>query len=574
MAASYLLFPPRDGLLLYAKSTTDTIGESTILADRSGNGNDISVFGYCPTFTGGEYLAGNQIIGTETISDYEGTGTPSVSVGRIDVTAGTLEWFEFDDGRKYILHSSSISGQTVSVNANNTDDKLDIVGFTSPFFTASGVGAALLADGYTFRENLLKNSGDTTQSGWLFAAGANETVVSDGVQVDISGSSWVVLNSITPLFQGDDVLYISVDLRSVDGSTGTVRLRDSSGWCSPNGGYVEVDGTMRTYTVSITFIPSAEDRTSLVTIYSGGTLSQVVFANLRLHRSLESVYAETGNNWVDEYRPKRRVPNSLGTVVCIGDSITRNKYPNYLSELLTNSTIVDSGVSGNGTYQMYQRYQTDVLDHDPDYILILGGINDIVGTSSFSNITTNLQAMIDDGQTAGATVVISTIMPYGNNSNWSSSDQTLLEQVNAWILTSDADIKVDSYAAMVDGVTDNLLAAFDGGDGLHPSDQGQEVNTQLFFNSLTKAYTAESVAKVNILASSNVFTIKLPVNVTLVAVDDDDTWHDAGDNPINVAPENALANENNKIFKGDEALLFYNPALIEPNITKAVNFVD
>lgn len=75
-------------------------------------------------------------------------------------------------------------------------------------------------------------------------------------------------------------------------------------------------------------------------------------------------------------------------IVCVGDSITANNaigtlgcYPVALSHYLAiaghpEKRVINSGVSGNTSSQIKFRFESSVLVHNPDVIVILCGIND------------------------------------------------------------------------------------------------------------------------------------------------------------------------------------------------------
>ncbi len=70
-------------------------------------------------------------------------------------------------------------------------------------------------------------------------------------------------------------------------------------------------------------------------------------------------------------------------IVCIGDSLTRwgqvsetVMWPYLLQELL-GIPIINSGVSGDATTGMLGRFYQDVVAHKPDYVIIMGGGNDV-----------------------------------------------------------------------------------------------------------------------------------------------------------------------------------------------------
>jgi lysophospholipase L1-like esterase len=73
-------------------------------------------------------------------------------------------------------------------------------------------------------------------------------------------------------------------------------------------------------------------------------------------------------------------------IYCIGDSLTYGwpdpctTYPQALQTLLDSShphgalTVVNEGIGGNTTAQMLARFGADVVDQEPDVVIIWGGI--------------------------------------------------------------------------------------------------------------------------------------------------------------------------------------------------------
>ncbi len=66
----------------------------------------------------------------------------------------------------------------------------------------------------------------------------------------------------------------------------------------------------------------------------------------------------------------------LTTIVCFGDSITKRGYPQILGELVGAET-VNAGVAGHNSSQGLRRIKNDVLEHEPDIVVIFFGTNDI-----------------------------------------------------------------------------------------------------------------------------------------------------------------------------------------------------
>ena len=64
------------------------------------------------------------------------------------------------------------------------------------------------------------------------------------------------------------------------------------------------------------------------------------------------------------------------TVVCFGDSITNRGYYKTLAETL-NVKAINAGVAGHTTAKGLKRMRRDVLDRQPDVVVIFFGTNDL-----------------------------------------------------------------------------------------------------------------------------------------------------------------------------------------------------
>lgn len=67
------------------------------------------------------------------------------------------------------------------------------------------------------------------------------------------------------------------------------------------------------------------------------------------------------------------------TLVFLGDSITEdpNGYVSLCARRLQDNRVINAGVSGNKANDMLARLDRDVLPHQPDWVLISVGINDV-----------------------------------------------------------------------------------------------------------------------------------------------------------------------------------------------------
>ena len=82
---------------------------------------------------------------------------------------------------------------------------------------------------------------------------------------------------------------------------------------------------------------------------------------------------------------------------------------------------INKGISGNNTTQMVARYKTDILDHDPHCVVIMGGTNDLAQGTTKESILNNIKKMAEQADAAGMKVILCSVTPcndtYSNLSN-------------------------------------------------------------------------------------------------------------------------------------------------------------
>ena len=163
--------------------------------------------------------------------------------------------------------------------------------------------------------------------------------------------------------------------------------------------------------------------------------------------------------------------------VYVGNSLTSGsvgvtRWPIHMEAVLptgyVNRVLAVSGSLAAGAVTQWN----DGTPPYPDKLFILAGINDIIVGTGGATVFATLSPLIADAQAHGTTVVIMTHPPFGNYVSWTAGKQTQLDILNAAILASSADVIVDLYAVMGDTDPQDLLAAYDFGDGLHPSNAG------------------------------------------------------------------------------------------------------
>ena len=80
-------------------------------------------------------------------------------------------------------------------------------------------------------------------------------------------------------------------------------------------------------------------------------------------------------------------------------------------EFFTSNNYVDKGISANNTSQMVVRYKKDVLDLDPQCVVIMGGTNDLAQGVSKATILANIKNMAEQAEALNMKVILCSITP-------------------------------------------------------------------------------------------------------------------------------------------------------------------
>jgi lysophospholipase L1-like esterase len=204
---------------------------------------------------------------------------------------------------------------------------------------------------------------------------------------------------------------------------------------------------------------------------------------------------------------------SAGAIVAFGDSITdgarstvnaNRRWPDFLANRLATQKstaewgVLDEGIGGNRLLHdpvsevrfgvnALARFDRDVLAQPGvRYVIVLEGINDIghPGTSAprdeavtADEMIGGLKQIIERAHERGIKVIGGTLTPFAGTLNpgyFTPEKELIRKAVNEWIRTSNAfDGVIDFEKAVRDPANpDRMLGAYDGGDHLHPGDQG------------------------------------------------------------------------------------------------------
>jgi acyl-CoA thioesterase-1 len=184
-------------------------------------------------------------------------------------------------------------------------------------------------------------------------------------------------------------------------------------------------------------------------------------------------------------------------VICFGDSLTagfqsptkdnptgrETPYGRFLYSLLGGAQkIRTSGICGELTGDMVKRFRRDALDHQPNYVPILGGTNDLGWNASPSDVLRNLVTMYEQTLAMGGLPIPVTVpsirvedaagSPEGRE--WVAEHLARRSQLNQLIreYAGSKDIAyVDLFAATVDPQSGQLAALYSN-DGIHLTTAG------------------------------------------------------------------------------------------------------
>ena len=110
--------------------------------------------------------------------------------------------------------------------------------------------------------------------------------------------------------------------------------------------------------------------------------------------------------------PELKPLTENATILAFGDSLTAGRgassaeaYPAAL-QLLSGRKVINAGVSGELTEEGLQRLPDQLLEHNPELMILLEGGNDILQNRSLAATKSNLSAMIRLAKDQGTDVVL------------------------------------------------------------------------------------------------------------------------------------------------------------------------
>ena len=199
-------------------------------------------------------------------------------------------------------------------------------------------------------------------------------------------------------------------------------------------------------------------------------------------------------------------PTSAPLIVCFGDSLTagyqtptpewpqlrETPYGSFLQEQLgAAASVAVSGLCGELTGGMLERFPRDVMARKPTSVVILGGTNDLGWEAAPADILDNLVAMYELALTGGVYPVAVTVpsirvqgeVGTGEGGRWLEGHIRRRRELNGMIQRACLEKRfpcIDLFAATTDQGS-GLLAQAYSNDGLHLSTAGYQRLADLLY---------------------------------------------------------------------------------------------
>jgi lysophospholipase L1-like esterase len=230
----------------------------------------------------------------------------------------------------------------------------------------------------------------------------------------------------------------------------------------------------------------------------GGTAAPHVEAEQPLNDYQRSQMASWARDFAELHR-YRAANQELGApvsgehrIIFYGDSIT-DKWS--LSQYFPGRNYINRGISGQTTSQMLLRFRQDVINLDPEVVVILAGTNDIAGNTgpiSIEDIEGNITSMAELARSHNIALVLSSVTPVNNYTPapqrfFADRPPAEILRLNEWMKAYCANTNcyyLDYFDSMVDG--SGLLKRGLSEDGLHPNDAGYKIMAPLAQSAIDK----------------------------------------------------------------------------------------
>ena len=191
---------------------------------------------------------------------------------------------------------------------------------------------------------------------------------------------------------------------------------------------------------------------------------------------------KTDKDWPNysRYQDKNTEVTSRPKAVLFGDSITQN-WARFDGQWLEQHNYLGRGIGGQTTMHLLSRIRPDVIDHHPEYMVLLIGINDIARNNGYISVEHtfgNIVSIVELAQANGIKPVMCTLCP-ADEIRWRKrvgDPRPQVARLNAMITAYAAEHSiplVDYFSAL--RTEDDALDPLYQNDPVHPNLAGYKV---------------------------------------------------------------------------------------------------
>lgn len=206
-----------------------------------------------------------------------------------------------------------------------------------------------------------------------------------------------------------------------------------------------------------------------------------------------SLPAQELKDWANfgKYAAENQAVEKPVKVVFMGNSITEN-WRNIDPDFFTENGYVGRGISGQVSAQMLMRFRPDVIELQPQIVVILAGTNDVAHNDfavTPQQTFGNIKSMVELAEANNIKVILCSTMPassFGWHPDIKDAAKTIIElnkQVKAYAESKNIPY-VDYHRAMAD--EHGGLPKKYSDDGVHPTLEGYKIMEDLVQTAIRK----------------------------------------------------------------------------------------
>jgi lysophospholipase L1-like esterase len=143
-----------------------------------------------------------------------------------------------------------------------------------------------------------------------------------------------------------------------------------------------------------------------------------------------------------------------------------------LHEMESNKDIAieNKGMEGDSTSGMVNRFPLSVTPERPDYVVIMGGLNDLFTRIPEDDVYQNLVKLTEMTKEIGATPIVLSITPVAGSVEFNADIKSLNDRVFNYC-ENNGIVFLDLFSELID---EGVLVAEYSNDGVHLSDRGYQ----------------------------------------------------------------------------------------------------